>query len=142
MRKWLFDTIRGPPRAGTLDYIERASGGASEIVPHLVCIGRVRLRTDASRVRDPDRHFPARIRTRLTGFLLEAALPLTKGRLAMRRSRKSDDWTIERWRTEPRLVGLQFSDRLRDDFRSMWRDVTVASAVAVVLCVAAALVFG
>jgi hypothetical protein len=60
----------------------------------------------------------------------------------MRRSRKSDDWTIERWRTEPRLVGLQFSDRLRDDFRSMWRDVTVASAVAVVLCVAAALVFG
>jgi hypothetical protein len=24
--------------------------------------------------------------------------------------RKADDWTIERWKTEPRLVGLEFSD--------------------------------
>ena len=25
-------------------------------------------------------------------------------------NRKADDWTIERWKTEPRLVGLEFSD--------------------------------
>jgi hypothetical protein len=28
----------------------------------------------------------------------------------MRTLRKADDWTVERWRTEPRLVGLEFSE--------------------------------
>ena len=27
--------------------------------------------------------------------------------------RKADDWTIERWKTEPRLVGLEFTDARR-----------------------------
>ena len=57
--------------------------------------------------------------------------------------RKADDGIIERWKTEPRLVGLEFSDAPTvEQAPPLWKDLTVASALAVLLWGAAALVFG
>jgi hypothetical protein len=57
--------------------------------------------------------------------------------------RKADDWTIERWRTEPRLVGLEFSEaQVAEKAPPLWKDLTLASALAVLLWGAAAVVFG
>ena len=56
--------------------------------------------------------------------------------------RKADDWTIERWKTEPRLMGLEFSDVSVEQAPPLWKDLTVASALAVLLWAAAAVVFG
>jgi len=57
--------------------------------------------------------------------------------------RKADDWTIERWKTEPRLVGLEFSDApVVEKAPPLWKDLTLASALAVLLWGAAALMFG
>ena len=55
--------------------------------------------------------------------------------------RKADDWTIERWKTEPRLVGLEFSDAPVEKAPPLWKDVTLASALAVLFWVAAAVAF-
>jgi hypothetical protein len=57
-------------------------------------------------------------------------------------NRKTDDWTIERWKTEPRLVGLQFSDTTLEQAPPLWKDLTLASVLAVLLWAAAALVVG
>jgi hypothetical protein len=57
-------------------------------------------------------------------------------------SRKADDWTIERWRTEPRWGRLEFDDTLLDPVPPLWRDLAVASIIAIVLWLAAAVVFG
>jgi hypothetical protein len=55
---------------------------------------------------------------------------------------KAEDWTIERWRTEPRLVDLEFSDKpASDPAPPLWKDLTLASVLALVLWVAAAVVF-
>lgn len=55
---------------------------------------------------------------------------------------KADDWTIERWKTEPRLlVGLEFGDPVVDKAPPLWKDLTVASALALLLWGAAAIVF-
>jgi hypothetical protein len=57
--------------------------------------------------------------------------------------RKADDWTIDRWKTEPRLVGLEFSDGPTiEKAPALWKDLTLASALAVLLWGAAAVVFG
>lgn len=56
--------------------------------------------------------------------------------------RNADDWTIERWKTEPRLVGLEFSDAIVEQAPPLWKDLMVASAFAVLLLGAAAVVFG
>ena len=56
--------------------------------------------------------------------------------------RNADDWTIERWKTEPRLVGLEFSDPAVEETPPLWKDLTIASAVAVLLWGAAAVIFG
>ena len=56
--------------------------------------------------------------------------------------RKADDWTIERWKTEPRLVGLEFSDTQVEKAPPLWKDLTLASALAVLLWGAAAVVLG
>ncbi len=53
---------------------------------------------------------------------------------------KADDWTIERWKTEPRLVGLEFNDAV-EQAPPLWKDLTLASAVAVLLWGAALVVF-
>lgn len=59
----------------------------------------------------------------------------------MRSREKADEWTIERWRTEPRLVDLEFSDASIDKAPPLWKDLTLASALALLLWAAAALVF-
>ncbi|HTM25328.1 MAG TPA: hypothetical protein VL225_09055 [Vicinamibacterales bacterium] len=57
-------------------------------------------------------------------------------------NRKTDDWIIERWKTEPRLVGLEFSDTTIEQATPLWKDLTLASVLAVLLWAAAALVVG
>ena len=54
--------------------------------------------------------------------------------------RKADEWTIERWKTQPRLV-LEFSDPSIEQAPPLWKDLTLASVVAVLLWAAAAVVF-
>ena len=61
----------------------------------------------------------------------------------MTTTNKADDWTIERWRTEPRLVGLEFSEPAAfEKAPPLWKDLTLASALAVLLWGAAVVVFG
>jgi hypothetical protein len=56
--------------------------------------------------------------------------------------RNYDDWTIERWRLEPRYT-LTFDDSLGvDKAPPLWKDLTLAPLVALVLWAAAAAVFG
>jgi len=55
-------------------------------------------------------------------------------------TRKADDWTIERWKTQP-LGDLEFTDASVEQAPPLWKDLTVASALAVLLWGAAALVF-
>jgi hypothetical protein len=54
---------------------------------------------------------------------------------------KADDWTIERWKTPPRLASLEFSDNSAEPAPPLWKDLTLASALAILLWAAAALVF-
>ncbi len=56
--------------------------------------------------------------------------------------RQADDWTIERWKTESRLVLPEYSEISVDDATPLWKDLTLASALAVLLWAAAAVVFG
>jgi hypothetical protein len=56
--------------------------------------------------------------------------------------RKADEWTIESWKTEHRLVGLEVVDSSIDEAPPLWKDLTFASVIAVVLWAAAAIVFG
>ena len=56
--------------------------------------------------------------------------------------RDAENWTIERWKTEPRLVALEFSDASVEHAPPLWKDLTLASALAVLLWGAAAVVFG
>ena len=54
-----------------------------------------------------------------------------------------DKWTIDRWRLEPRLHGLEIDDPPESDTAPVfWKDVSVALAVAAVLWIAAAFIFG
>jgi hypothetical protein len=57
-------------------------------------------------------------------------------------TRNYDDWTIERWRLEPRYA-LEFDESLDvDKAPPLWKDLTLASVVALVLWVVAVGVFG
>jgi hypothetical protein len=59
------------------------------------------------------------------------------------RPQKADHWTIERWRIEPRLGSLEFAEPIApEQAPPLWKDLTVASAVALLLWAAAAVVFG
>lgn len=52
----------------------------------------------------------------------------------------TDNWTISRWRTEPRIHGLEFDDlNTGDEAPALWKDLTLASVVAVVLWTVAAM---
>lgn len=53
--------------------------------------------------------------------------------------RKADEWTIERWKTEPRLTGLEVPDSSIET-PPLWKDLMFASVIAVLLWSAAALV--
>jgi hypothetical protein len=57
--------------------------------------------------------------------------------------RNYDDWTIDRWRLEPRFRALQLDESAPvDEAPPLWKDLTMASIVALVLWVAAAAMFG
>lgn len=59
------------------------------------------------------------------------------------RTRRYDDWTIDRWRLEPRIRGLQFDEPgAPDEATPLWKDLTLASVAAALLWAAAAIVFG
>ena len=53
---------------------------------------------------------------------------------------KADEWIIERWRTEPRMVKLEFDDSVPETAPPLWKDLTLASAIALLLWGAAAIV--
>jgi hypothetical protein len=58
------------------------------------------------------------------------------------RTRDYDEWTIERWRVEPRWRVRDFDESpLADVVPPLWKDLAVASAVALVLWIAAVLIF-
>lgn len=57
-------------------------------------------------------------------------------------TRNYDEWTIERWRLEPRYP-LKFDESLGvDKAPPLWKDLSLALIVALVLWLAAAAVFG
>ena len=54
-----------------------------------------------------------------------------------------EDWTIERWRLEPRLQRLEIDDPPGLDVAPpLWKDLTLALAVAAALWITAAILFG
>ena len=54
-----------------------------------------------------------------------------------------DDWTIDSWRLEPRLHGLQIDDPPDSEVApTLWKDLTLALAIAATLWMTAAIVFG
>lgn len=58
-------------------------------------------------------------------------------------TRDYDERTIERWRLEPRWPALEFKEViLVEEAPPLWKDLAFGSAVAVVLWLAAAVVFG
>ena len=57
--------------------------------------------------------------------------------------RNSDDWTIDRWRPERRFDALEIDDPPDLDYApTLWKDVTLALVVAVVLWATTAGLFG
>jgi hypothetical protein len=57
-------------------------------------------------------------------------------------TRDYDDWTISRWRVEPRLEGLEMDESQGiEQAPPLWKDLTLALIVAVLLWIAAAAVF-
>lgn len=59
------------------------------------------------------------------------------------RTRNYDDWTIDRWRLEPRLRALEFEEpAVTEQNPPLWKDLTLASITAALLWAAAALLFG
>jgi hypothetical protein len=58
-------------------------------------------------------------------------------------TRNSDDWTIDHWRLEPHFSVFELEDPPeRDQAPTLWKDLMMASVVALVLWVIAAVVFG
>ena len=58
-------------------------------------------------------------------------------------TRHYDNWTIERWRIEPRLSGLEFEESpSAEQATPLWKDLTLASVLALLLWMAAAAIFG
>ena len=55
--------------------------------------------------------------------------------------RKADEWTIESWKTEPRLGGFEFPDASTDPAPAppLWKDLMLASVVALLLWAVAAM---
>jgi hypothetical protein len=59
------------------------------------------------------------------------------------RTRDYDEWTIDRWRVEPRLRALELDvDDSADRNPPLWKDLTLASVVAILLWGSAAVLFG
>jgi hypothetical protein len=57
------------------------------------------------------------------------------------RTRRHDDWTIERWRLEPRFHTLEFDEPgASEQSPPLWKDLTIASIAAALLWAAAAMI--
>jgi hypothetical protein len=56
-------------------------------------------------------------------------------------TRHYDDWTVESWRIEPRLRPIDTDPQEADQNPPLWKDLTLASIVAVVLWGAAVAIF-
>ena len=54
-------------------------------------------------------------------------------------TRNDDEWTVERWRLEPRYV-LEFDDSAVEKAPPLWKDLTLAAIFVLVLLLAAAAV--
>ncbi len=54
--------------------------------------------------------------------------------------RTHDEWTIDRWRTEPPLQMLDVDVEDADQNPPLWKDLTCAAVIAVLLWVMAAVV--
>jgi hypothetical protein len=58
-------------------------------------------------------------------------------------TRHYDEWTIDRWRLEPRLSGLDLDDPSTvDPAPPLWKDLTLAAVVALGLWIAAMATLG
>lgn len=59
-------------------------------------------------------------------------------------ARNGDDWTVERWRVEPRWRALADLDEtpLAEQSPPLWKDLAVASVAALLLWGAAVALFG
>jgi hypothetical protein len=59
-------------------------------------------------------------------------------------ARNHDEWTVERWRVEPRWRILEDVDEppFAEQAPPLWKDLTVASIAAVLLWGAAVVLFG
>ena len=51
---------------------------------------------------------------------------------------KADDWTIKRWRTAPRLVGVEFTESPRESSPPLWKDLAVAVVILAMALLAVA----
>jgi hypothetical protein len=56
-------------------------------------------------------------------------------------TRHYDDWTVESWRIEPRLHPLDAEAQESDQNPPLWKDLTLASIVAILLWGAAVAIF-
>jgi hypothetical protein len=55
--------------------------------------------------------------------------------------REFENWTVNRWRLEPRVQGLEFEDLSNGEPATpLWKDLALASVVAVLLWALAAAV--
>lgn len=55
---------------------------------------------------------------------------------------KADEWTIERWKTEPRISAFEPSDPALEPAPPLWKDLTLATVVAALIWIAAVVVLG
>ena len=55
---------------------------------------------------------------------------------------KADEWTIDRWKTAPRVSAFEYADSALEPAPPLWKDLALATAVAAVVWTVAILVFG
>lgn len=59
------------------------------------------------------------------------------------RTPNHDDWTITRWKLEPRFSAVDFEEAPPvEKAPPLWKDLTLASVVVVAIWIAAAAMFG
>ena len=57
-------------------------------------------------------------------------------------TRNYDDWTIDRWKTDSKFPSLEIDEpRGTEQAPPLWKDLTLASVVALALWIAAAVIF-
>jgi hypothetical protein len=55
-------------------------------------------------------------------------------------TRNYDDWTIDRWKVDPKFPSVELDESSVDLAPPLWKDLTLASVVALALWVVAALI--